>query len=100
MPVAVTCSCGKKVRIPEDHPGKRINCPECGEGVRVPARSTTVAEPPPDAMIRFTCECGKQLQAKATFAGKLTRCPECGSKQEIPDASEEDPREARNRIQS
>src|SRR5262245_20099155 len=85
MAVAVACSCGKQLRIPDEYRGKRIKCPGCGEGLGVPATS----KPKADDLIRFECECGAPLQAKSENAGKMTRCPECGEKQEIPEQLEE-----------
>src|SRR5262245_55123167 len=85
MAVAVACSCGKQLRIPDEYRGKRIKCPGCGEGLGVPA----AWRPKADDGIRFECECGAPRQAKAENAGKVTRCPECGEKQRIPEEREE-----------
>lgn len=34
--IDVACICGKRVRVGEEHAGKRIKCPGCGQGVPVP----------------------------------------------------------------
>jgi hypothetical protein len=99
MPVSVACDCGKAFRVPDEHRGKRIKCPGCGEPLSVPGRAAPGADP--DAVLRFRCECGKLLQAKAESAGKLARCSACGAKQEIPETSQEEDRApARGRVQA
>ena len=37
MPIAVTCSCGKKLAIPDTLAGKAVQCPGCKQSLRVPA---------------------------------------------------------------
>lgn len=37
MPVAVACSCGASLRVPDAAAGKRVKCPKCGETLAVPA---------------------------------------------------------------
>src|SRR5436309_3499314 len=98
MPVPVACSCGKQLRVADEHRGKRIKCPGCGGPLSVPGGSPSKA--PPAEMIRFECECGKLLQARPETAGKMTRCPDCGAKQEIPDLEEAESREVKSRIQA
>jgi hypothetical protein len=44
MPVLVSCSCGKRLRVPDAHAGKRIKCPGCGEPLSVPAADATAPE--------------------------------------------------------
>src|SRR5437016_25897 len=34
--IAVTCACGKHLRIKDELAGKRVTCPDCGETVLVP----------------------------------------------------------------
>jgi len=36
MTIRFRCSCGRRLRAPEDMVGKRAICPKCGEKVRVP----------------------------------------------------------------
>lgn len=37
MPIEVTCwSCAKKLRVPEQHAGKKAKCPKCSEVIRIP----------------------------------------------------------------
>src|SRR6266852_2538434 len=37
MPVYVTCSCGAKLKAPDDAAGKTIACPKCKTRLRVPS---------------------------------------------------------------
>ena len=84
MPVSVTCTCGKALKIPEQYAGKRVKCPQCGTGIRVPTSPSVSTPTPPPAsrsgtlptltppaavppgIVRFTCPCGKQMQARTS----------------------------------
>ena len=48
MPVIVTCTCGQKLRAPDEFVGKKTKCPSCGEivpieGEPVPAHDVFVS---------------------------------------------------------
>jgi hypothetical protein len=30
MPITLSCACGKSLRVPDKHAGKRVKCPACG----------------------------------------------------------------------
>lgn len=45
MPILVECPCGKKFRVFDEHGGKRIKCPGCDQGVRVPGPALAPATP-------------------------------------------------------
>lgn len=34
--IAIECACGRKLKVKDEHAGKRIRCPECSEPVKVP----------------------------------------------------------------
>lgn len=36
MPIPVSCDCGAKLKAKDEHAGKRIRCPKCGESVSIP----------------------------------------------------------------
>jgi hypothetical protein len=36
MPIRFACSCGRTLRVPEQHAGKSAKCPACGAVVKVP----------------------------------------------------------------
>ncbi len=105
MPVLVSCPCGKKLRVADEHAGKRIKCTGCGDPVTVPAGEeeapAKAKAAAPAGMVRFECpECGKAMQAKATFAGETVDCPRCRAEVEVPDTEAVERREAGSRIQS
>jgi hypothetical protein len=37
MPITFDCSCGKVLRVPDEHAGKRVKCPACNTVGSVPA---------------------------------------------------------------
>ncbi len=42
MPIEFTCDCGKALKVPDEHAGKRGKCPACKNPVQIPAA------PPPE----------------------------------------------------
>ncbi len=40
MAIDVTCTCGKRFSVPEEHAGKKGRCPACGKVITVPSIST------------------------------------------------------------
>jgi hypothetical protein len=46
MPITLNCSCGKILRIADEHAGKRVKCPAC-QGILSSASAAPVAAPPP-----------------------------------------------------
>ncbi|KPJ57728.1 MAG: hypothetical protein AMS16_00925 [Planctomycetes bacterium DG_58] len=56
MPIVVTCECGKVLKVPEEHAGKRGKCPGCGKVITIPTAESQappsperVAPAPPEA---------------------------------------------------
>jgi hypothetical protein len=96
MPITITCSCGKALRVSDEHAGRRVRCPGCGAVQTVPEADEAPAPraPAPAAMIQFACDCGKQMRVRAEYAGRAARCPECGATVAIPAADESEPRPA------
>jgi hypothetical protein len=43
MPITFNCTCGKTLRVPDAHAGRRAKCPVCNAVVAIPA-----PEPPPE----------------------------------------------------
>src|SRR5260370_19743572 len=92
MPVLVSCSCGKQLRVPDEVVGKSVRCPVCKAVVlATPSAPATIAsasasESDTDAaMVRFTCgACGKEMQALAEYGGQETGCPDCNASVMIP----------------
>jgi hypothetical protein len=88
------CTCGKKLRVPDEHAGKSVRCPSCNAVLTVPAAAPSAPTPPPvppfppaespSGMVRFACACGKPMQARAEYGGRSTNCPACGAAVLIP----------------
>jgi uncharacterized protein YxjI len=45
MAIAVTCQCGASYNIRDEHAGKRLKCPRCGQAVQAPALAGVGAGP-------------------------------------------------------
>jgi hypothetical protein len=47
MPIDIACSCGKKLKIKEEHAGRKFKCPACGGTIqtKAPALSSNVTKP-------------------------------------------------------
>jgi predicted RNA-binding Zn-ribbon protein involved in translation (DUF1610 family) len=103
MTIQLTCSCGKRLRVPDNAAGKRAKCPACGKVgiVPSPVMAATVAGGAPaasaaphheeeDVMVRFWCGCGTYLQALSRYVGRDVRCPRCGSVRSIPAVDEDE----------
>ncbi len=53
MPITLNCSCGKTLRVADEHAGKRVKCPVCNAVIAPPApepQFEVVEEPPPRAV--------------------------------------------------
>jgi hypothetical protein len=46
MPITVTCKCGKRLRVADEHQGKRVRCPACREPVVAEPTQPAVASAP------------------------------------------------------
>ena len=36
VPILMKCACGKQMRAADEHAGKKVKCPGCGNAVTVP----------------------------------------------------------------
>lgn len=52
MSIAVTCSCGKRLRVGDDHAGRKIRCPGCDKVLRVPDEAEEDDRDEPDDRVR------------------------------------------------
>lgn len=59
MPIDLTCSCGKQLRVADEHAGRQGRCPICGAVLDIPERQAVVSgvelpplEAPPATIIR------------------------------------------------
>jgi hypothetical protein len=73
--------CNTPYTLNDQTAGSEIDCPACGQRLRVPDRQAVVAiaaGPTPTSAIFVGCPyCGHQAQAPAHYAGKEARCPKC-----------------------
>lgn len=46
--MVITCDCGKRLRVPDDAPGKTVRCPSCGKQQKVAGPPGSPAAPPAD----------------------------------------------------
>lgn len=70
----ITCSCGRKLKVPLAMAGKTGICPACNKRVRIPEKN----------LLRMTCSCGKHFKVPTTMAGKHAICPNCKTRFIIP----------------
>lgn len=47
MPIVISCPCGKKLRVKEDHAGRKIKCPGCATVLSVPKPAAAKNAAPP-----------------------------------------------------
>ena len=56
MPITISCPCGKKLRVADEHAGKRVKCPACQAVSTVPAPEPEpefeIVEPAPKPVAR------------------------------------------------
>src|SRR5262245_44297955 len=45
MPIALTCSCGKRLQVADEFAGKRGQCPVCGGTLQIPERHASATRP-------------------------------------------------------
>lgn len=93
MTIAVSCTCGKTLNVPDQYAGKRIKCTGCGQPVSVPdAASPPSATPASSGQGAVaTCTCGAKLRVTPQLAGKKVRCPKCQSPLQLPGAGTASP---------
>lgn len=72
----ITCSCGKKLKVPLAMAGKTGICPACKKRLKVPEKN----------FVRMTCSCGKHLKVPISLAGKDGTCPNCKRRFKIPNS--------------
>ena len=76
--IAFDCSNGgKSMRVSDKSGGKRVRCPACGQGTRVPAGQGG-SEKENAEIIKFRCEhCDQKIGVPAGYAGRQVRCAKC-----------------------
>jgi hypothetical protein len=46
MPITFQCECGKNLRVPDEHAGKRARCPACGREMTIPGPQPVASSAP------------------------------------------------------
>lgn len=59
MPITLNCSCGKTLRVADEHAGKRVKCPAC---------NAVIAPAPPEPAFEVVEDAPRQLAAIKTVA--------------------------------
>lgn len=70
MSIPIKCHCGRHMKVKNSKAGKKIRCPNCGNGVRVP-----VAEPTTDDQIKALKDWVKDTDKAQRDAGRATPIP-------------------------
>lgn len=76
MPIQLTCGCGQKMQVKEEHAGKRTKCPACGTLLDIPAAEAQLAvpgeeyaeEPRPSKGYKRTPDATAQAESGGVFA--------------------------------
>jgi hypothetical protein len=53
MAIDLTCPCGRKLRVGEEHAGKQGRCPVCERVLAIPQPGSAAGPPPPAAVLRL-----------------------------------------------
>lgn len=83
MPIAVQCSCGQRLNVPDNLAGKQGKCPKCQQLIRIPAAqpaAPVAATPPaPRASAPAAVDPGLAGLLEEAGVGKKTgpTCPRC-----------------------
>jgi len=56
--IEIACDCGKRIRVKDEHAGKKGKCPGCGNVVRIPMSE---AKPEPAAVLEPVGAAGKRI---------------------------------------
>lgn len=79
-------NCGHRLKIPDQHAGKKGKCPECKQLIVIPAageESTQAA-----SIIKFRCpNCGQKIGVTTDYAGKRVKCAKCKNPMLVPQLS-------------
>ena len=78
VPIRVLCSCKRLMVLPDKYSGQHVQCPECGNILRIPA------EREDRTLVRWRCECGQRLKARRGMAGRAFTCPKCKTQSLVP----------------
>lgn len=106
MAIIFNCSCGKRLRVGDEHADKQGKCPACGKIMTVPAvdaapapsRSATPVSPPAKPRLYTCSECGGMFTAGELVkkSGQII-CRQCLAGPDLDDEVDDDPTPPRNK---
>jgi DNA-directed RNA polymerase subunit M/transcription elongation factor TFIIS len=67
------CDCDKSLAADASDAGGRVQCPDCGKSLIVPAPE-----------ISWTCACGEEMSVPKNLAGVPVQCAVCGAEHTFP----------------
>jgi len=70
MAIAFKCKCGRSMKVRDENAGKKVRCPDCGKGVRIP-----VLDPTTDDEIRALKHWAKDVDRQHNDANRPTPPP-------------------------
>ncbi|MDX1681699.1 MAG: hypothetical protein R3336_01140 [Phycisphaeraceae bacterium] len=83
MSIEVQCSCGVKLKAPDELGGRSARCPSCRKPIFLPK----VRDDKP--MFRVNCpDCGMRIKAPIEWAGLEGNCPKCKNIVQMPSIEE------------
>src|SRR5262245_33114090 len=75
MPIELTCSCGKRLRVADAFAGQRGQCPACGGVLRIPARDAGVPMPSPESAPAVAADPGREALRGPGWLGHAVTPP-------------------------
>lgn len=86
MAIAFKCKCGRSMKVRNDNAGKKVRCPDCGKGVRIP-----VLDPTTEDEIKALKSWAKHTEKSQRESGRPTPPPENKESYSTPSTLEKTP---------
>ena len=67
------CDCAKSLAVDAADVGRKVQCPDCGKSLPVPAPE-----------LYWKCACGEEMSAPKDLSGELVRCAACQAEHTVP----------------
>jgi hypothetical protein len=88
-PIEVMCLCGQRLIAKRELAGKRVQCPQCSDIVKLP--DAALASVSARHIVVACQQCGQRFLARGQLAGKAVRCPVCSRALTVPKPGEIQP---------
>ena len=88
MPIALTCTCGREMRIKEEFAGRKVRCPDC-QGI------VTVPQPGPEEEEVLTAELHEEGETRPGRSSVTARRPRPRDEEDEETGVQEEPRRRR-----